>query len=108
MFIQIRSFRTICIMHKDNDEIHRVLVSLAIEKALLDVGKLIYETMIDILGEKYNCTIKDCYDNPQYLRQILDTLDNAGNVITVSLKKDLDGFKNIEKIGKFLQVISQQ
>lgn len=94
-------------MHKDNDEIHRVLVSLAIEKALLDVGKLIYENVIDTLEKKYHCTINDCYDNPQYLRQILDTLDKAGNVIAVSLKKDLDGFKNLGKIEKFLQILSR-
>lgn len=107
MFIQIRLFCIICIMYKDNDEIHRVLVSLAIEKALLDVGKLIYDNVTDILRKKHHCTIKDCYDNPQYLRQILDTFDKAGDVITVSLKKDLDGFKNIGKIEKFLQIISQ-
>ncbi|MDC8453387.1 MAG: hypothetical protein LV477_10840 [Candidatus Nitrosotalea sp.] len=94
-------------MHKDNDEIHRVLVSLAIEKALLDVGKLIYENVTDTLRKKYHCSIKDCYDNPQYLRQILDTLDKAGNVITVSLKKDLDGFRNLGKIEEFLLVMSR-
>lgn len=94
-------------MYKDNNEIHRVLVSLAIEKALLDVGKLIYENVIDILEKKYHCAIKDCYDNPQYLRQILDTLDKAGDVITVSLKKDLDGFKNLGNIEEFLQVLSR-
>lgn len=94
-------------MYTDSDEIHRVLVSLAIEKALLDVGKIIYENVIEILEKKYHCSIKDCYDNPQYLRQILDTLDKAGNVIAVSLKKDLDGFKNLGKIEKFLQVLSR-
>lgn len=94
-------------MYKDNDEIHRVLVSLAIEKALLDVGKLIYDDVTYALRKKYHCSIKDCYDYPQYLHEILDTLDKAGSVIVVSLKKDLDGFKNMGKIEKFLQVIGQ-
>ncbi len=94
-------------MHTDNEEIHRVLVSLTIEKALLDVGKLIYEKVIDILRKKYHCSIKDCYDHPQYLHEILDTLDKAGNVIVVSLKKDLDRFRNMGKIDEFLQVIDQ-
>ena len=94
-------------MHQDNDEIHRVLVSLAIEKALLDVGKLIYENVMETLEKKYHCSTKDCYDNPRNLREILDTLGKAGGVITVSLKKDLDGFKNLGKIGEFLQVLSR-
>ncbi|MDE1770421.1 MAG: hypothetical protein KGI28_07725 [Thaumarchaeota archaeon] len=94
-------------MYEDQDKIHKVLISLTIEKALLDVGKLIYENVVNTLEKKYHCTIEDCYDHPQYLREILDSLDKAGDVILVSLKKDLDRFRNIDKIEEFLQCIGQ-
>jgi hypothetical protein len=94
-------------MDEDQDEIHRVLVSLAIEKALLDVGKLIHDDVIYTLKERYHCSLEDCYDHPQYLHNVLGNLDEAGNIIIVSLKKDLDKFRNLGQIEKFLQVINQ-
>jgi hypothetical protein len=94
-------------MYKDQDKIHQVLVSLAIEKALLDVGKLIYDDVIYTLKEQHHCSLEDCYDHPQFLHSVLGNLDEAGNMIIVSLKKDLDKFKNLGKIEQFLQVMSQ-
>jgi len=45
-------------------DLMKALVVLAIEKTLLDIGKLVYDKVIDRLGKKYNCYIPDCFEKP--------------------------------------------
>lgn len=93
---------------KRSDLIKKALVSLAIERALLRVGRPTYEKAVEVLYKKYRCYLPDCYEHPEYLANILkEFFGDAGKVIVESIKKDLSEFSDLEPVTKFLRIISQ-
>ena len=95
-------------MEYDYDLVRKALVSLAVEKALFEIGRPVYEKVIEALYKEYHCYLPDCYDHPEYLNEILEKLyGNAHDVIVKSIRKQLDEFSNHKHIARFLSVISQ-
>ena len=95
-------------MEYDYDVVRKALVSLAIEKALFEIGKPVYEKVIEALYKEYHCYLPDCYEHPEYLKDILKKLyGNARDSIIKSIKKQLDEFSNHKQIARFLSVISK-
>ncbi|HYL65622.1 MAG TPA: hypothetical protein VEU72_00545 [Nitrosopumilaceae archaeon] len=91
-------------MFDNNEEVKKVLVTLSVEKALLDIGKSTYDNVLEILNTEYHCYLPDCYEHPEYLNKILSELyDNIG--IVESITKQLEEFNYHEPINKFLKVI---
>ena len=94
------------LMFDNNEQIKRALTTLAIEKALLDVGKGTYDKVLDLLSAEYNCYLPDCYDHPEYLAEILQKFyGKAGNAIVELITIQLEEFNYHSSIKKFLQVI---
>lgn len=92
----------------DYDIIRKGLVTLAIEKALLDIGQPVYDKVIMTLKKEYNCFLPDCYEHPEYLNEILKKLyGNAHNVIVESINQQLGEFSFHKPIARFLKVISK-
>ena len=92
----------------DNDLIKKALVSMSIEKALLDIGKEPYDKVVHELYERYHSYFQDCYDHPEYLSEILKQLyGNAGKVAVESIKKQLEEFSYHQPIARFLEVIAK-
>src|SRR5689334_19401775 len=90
----------------NNEETKKALVTLSIEKALLDVGKPTYDKVLEILNTEYHCYLPDCYDHPEYLDEILkEVYGNAGNAIVESITRQLEEFNYHGPIKKFLKVI---
>ena len=84
----------------------KALVVLAIEKTLLDIGKPVYENVVDRLDKKYNCYIPDCFEKPEYLKVVLKELyGESYNEIINSVQKELDEFAYKKRIEEFLQVL---
>ena len=95
-------------MEHDYDIVRKALVSLAVEKALFEIGKPVYEKVIETLYKEYHCYLPDCYDHPEYLNDILVKLyGDAHDIIVKSIKKQLDEFSNHKHIAKFLSVVCQ-
>jgi len=93
-------------MLDNKEEVKRALVTLAVEKALLDIGKPTYDKVLEILNTKYQCNLPDCYEHPKYLNEILRQLSgNAGKVIVESIARQLEEFNHHKPIKKFLEVI---
>lgn len=93
-------------MYCDNEEVKRALVTLSIEKALLDVGKSTYDKVLEILNTEYRCYLPDCYDHPEYLDEILEKFyGDAGRAIVESIARQLEEFNYHKPIKKFLEVI---
>ena len=96
------------IRYTNNDLLYKALVSLAIETALIEIGKPIYDKVLHDLFEKYHCFLTDCYEHPEYLNEVLKGLyGNSHQVIIKSIKKQLEEFSYKKPIEKFLQAISQ-
>ncbi len=95
-------------MVENLDNIHRALVTLFIEQALLAIGKPIYDKVIKELERKYHCYLPDCYDHPEYLRNALyELFGDSGRTIVESITREMDEFKGTKKIEDFIVVLSQ-
>ncbi|OLD33385.1 MAG: hypothetical protein AUI61_01105 [Thaumarchaeota archaeon 13_1_40CM_2_39_13_2] len=97
--------RLIC----DANTIHRALVSIAIERALLGMGRPVYEKVVDRLYNEYHCYLTDCYVHPEYLSQILkDIFGFASWIIIKSINEDLKEFRNKkDSIARFLEIVEK-
>lgn len=91
-----------------NDQVRRALISVSIESALLGSGMEIYEKVIGLLEKKYNSSIPECYDHPEYLNKIFKTLHkNLRHHIIRSTKKGLDKFSYDKPISRFLDELNR-
>lgn len=93
-------------MVSDIDTVKRALVTLVIERNLLDVSKPLYDKTVTILKKEYNCYLPDCYDHPEYLTEILKRLyGKAHHTIVKSINEQLEEFSDSRPIERFLEVI---
>ena len=91
-----------------DDEISSALVTLAIEKTLLNMGKPILDEVAHRLFKNYRCYIPDCHKHPEYLKSILkEFYGNSYNIIVESIKKNLAECSTKKSIEHFLVVISE-
>ena len=92
-----------------DDRIKKALVTVTIEKILLDMGKTVYDKVIEKLNKNYNCYLTDCYENPEYLSKLLNELfGNASRSITKSIAEHLTEFETKESISRFVKVMNQE
>jgi len=89
-------------------EISKALVTLAVEKTLLNMGKPVFEEVAHRLWANYKCYIPDCHEHPEYLKNVLKELyGNGHDTIVKSIKNTLDEFATKKPIEHFLTVISE-
>ena len=86
----------------------KALVVLAIEKALLEVGKPTYDEVLGKLAEDYNCYLSDCYEHPEYLSRVLkDLYGQCHLAIIKSIEKFLVEMNAYKYIENFIIKISE-
>ena len=95
-------------MDATNGQIKKALVSIAIESTLIEFGKPVLEEVERSLHDKYNCHIPDCYEHPEYLKNVIKELygTSYSNIIN-SIRKTLEEFSAQEPIAVFLKEISE-
>jgi len=85
----------------------RELVSYVIDKALLKIGRSCFEKVTEQLHTDYNCQIADCYENPEYLKRILNDLyGRSYQVIVDTIYAELWDYATNQNIRKFLNRIN--
>jgi hypothetical protein len=95
-------------MIDDIDKLRKGLVSLSIEKSLLDMGQPVYDEVVEFLEEEYNCYLPDCYEHPEYLSEAIKKLyGNAHLQIIKSINEELKEFSYTKPVERFLEVISK-
>ena len=73
------------------------------------MGIPVFEKVTSILFHNYRCYIPDCYDHPEYLREVLkDLYGNSYSTIAESIKEKLEEFIRYKSIEEFLSVISER
>ncbi len=88
--------------------VDKALVSLAIERVLLDIGKSTYDKVIHDLYKKYRCYLPDCYENPEYLNVVLKELYGTSyHAIVESIRNELEEFAYKKPVDNFLKVLSR-
>jgi len=95
-------------MQIDGKILYKSLVSLCVEKALLDIGKPTYEKVVEMLYKEYHCYLPECYEHPEYLHNVLTKIfGEGGKVIVQSIKSKLEEFEKYGLVHEFLEVISK-
>ena len=86
----------------------KALVALAIEKALLDVGKPTYNEVVGKIYKDYHCYLPDCYESPEYLSRVLKELYGQSHLAIIeSIKKYIGEMSTQEGIANFIMKISE-
>ena len=84
------------------------LVILAIGKTLIDIDSRRYTEVSKLLDKKYGIALSDCYENPKYLREVLEDLyGNSYKFLVDSIKEKLADFPDHLAIANFLDVLSK-
>ena len=69
-------------------------------------GSTNYHLITAKLNANYNCTIMDCYENPEALRNVLkDVYKEDYNSIINEIKILLDELANVREIANFLKLM---
>jgi hypothetical protein len=88
--------------------IKKALVSLAIEKTLIEMSNPALETVSNKLFEYYHCYVPDCFEHPEYLKRVLKELfGNSYDTIIKSIESRLEEFSSQTTIADFLVKISE-
>ncbi|AJM92917.1 hypothetical protein [Nitrosopumilus piranensis] len=92
-------------MSESYDE-YRELVAVAVEHALLVMGKLEFHKIQSVLHERYGITTANSLDNPEYLKNILrDYFGNSYQDILDTIYQVIDDKKDVKVIKDFLYVM---
>jgi transcriptional antiterminator len=95
-------------LNLDHDQLRKAMVSLAVEKVLLDIGKPIYEKTIKQLSKDYNCYLPECYEHPEYLNKVLKKIfGNSHITIVDAIKNELNEYLTEKPIEIFVNVIGE-
>jgi len=86
-----------------SDYAKKVFVDMAIQKALLESGSVTLEKISNRLFEIYRSNLLDCYDNPEYLREVLkETFGDSHVQIVEAIKTQLQSVSHHKQIEVFL------
>ena len=89
----IQKTHLLCLPAKDElENMQKTMITLSLKNTLLELGNDELEKVIMMLHKDYNISLDDCYDNPDDLKQVLQTLfgesyDDILNSIKESLKE---------------------
>ena len=94
-------------MDATDSQIRKALATLSIEHTLLEIGKPVLDEVSHALYNNYNCFIPDCFDHPEYLREVLkDLFGSAHSNIVQSIHENLKEFATQQPIKEFLIAIN--
>ena len=90
-------------MYNSHEHDAKVLVSLALEETLLEIGKTLFNEITERLQKEYNCKLSDCFEYPEYLKIILkDYFGDEYDEIFDLIKEKLVEFEYRKPIQEFL------
>ena len=95
-------------MNFDQDQLRKAMISLTIEKVLIDIGKPVYEKTVKQLSKDYGCYLPECYEHPEYLAKVLKKIfGNAHNAIIDAIKMELNEHLVEKPIENFVIALSE-
>ena len=104
----LRVTHKLCMPAGDSlDQMKRTMITLAIKNTFLELGLEEYDKIVLMLQKDYNCSLEDCYDNPEYLKQVLkDLLGDSYNDVLNSLKENIQNISSNKTTLNFLDALS--
>ena len=93
-------------MFDGESKVKKALVSMVIEKSLLEFGEPLYDFVVTTLEKKYDCYLPTCYEHPEYLSEILTGIQgNVSSIIFMSIYKKLADVSKRPGIASFLGLL---
>ena len=71
----LKTVNKLCAPSLDSEnQMRKTMVTLALKNTLLELGIQEYDKVVSLLQKDYNCGLDDCYENPEYLKNVLKDL----------------------------------
>ena len=92
-----------------NIEVDKDLIHVIIEAKLLKIGVNALETVGNSLQEKYGCHLGDCYEHPEYLKEILeDVFGESHYTIVNSIIDEIKKHNLDDKLCDFIVCMQEE
>jgi two-component system chemotaxis response regulator CheY/two-component system response regulator (stage 0 sporulation protein A) len=104
----IKIVNQLCAPSLDSEnQMKKTMVTLALKNTLLELGIQEYDKIVSLLQKDYSCTLEDCYENPEYLRNILKDLfgDSYPDILS-SLSENMKSIISHQSVKDFFQVLN--
>lgn len=104
----LRKTHKLCMPSGDSlDQMKKTMVTLAMKNTFLELGLEEFDKITMMLQKDYNSSIEDCYDNPEFLKQVLqDLLGDSYNDVLNSLKENIKNISSHKSTQNFLDALS--
>lgn len=98
----------LCAPSEDSlQEMNNTMITLAIKNTLLELGTQEFDKVVMMLQKDFNSTLEDCYEHPEYLKQILqDLLGNSYTDVLNSLKENIKNISTHASTNDFIEALS--
>ena len=106
----IRKTHELCAPPKDElEKMQKTLVTLAVKNTLLELGMEELDKVMTLLQKAFNATLDDCYENPEYLKQVLEDLygDSYQDILN-SLKANMKEISMKSFSTDFMQALNNK
>ncbi len=88
------------------EEQHKIALLSILEIVLMRRGNTSYNWTTTKLSSLYDCQLRDCYENPDYLKVVLkEVYGNDYKDIVNDLRVELDDLAGEPDIARFLRVL---
>jgi len=104
----LRKTHKLCLPSGDSvDQMKKTIVILAMKNTFLELGLEEYDKIILMLQKDHNCTLEDCYDQPEVLKMVLqDLLGDSYDDVMNSLKENIKNISSHKSTENFLDALS--
>ena len=104
----LRKTHKLCMPSGDSlDQMKKTIVTLAMKNTFLELGLEEYDKIVLMLQKDHNCSLEDCYDHPEALKQVLeDLLGDSYNDVMSSLKENIKNISSHKSTENFLDSLS--
>ena len=104
----LRKTHKLCMPSGDSlDQMKKTIVTLAMKNTFLELGLEEYDKIVLMLQKDHNCSLEDCYDHPEALKQVLeDLLGDSYNDVMSSLKENIKNISSHKSTENFLDALS--
>jgi len=88
-------------------QMKKTMVMLALKNTLLELGIEEYDKVVELLQNEHSCDLEDCYENPEYLKNVLKKLfgDSYRDILN-SLSENMKSVLSQQYVKEFLEVLS--
>ncbi len=104
----LKTVNRLCAPSADTEnQMKKTMVTLALKNTLLELGIQEYDKVVSLLQKDYNCSLEDCFENPEYLRNILkDLFGESYPDILNSLSGNMKDILSQQSVKDFFHVLS--